>query len=279
MKLIKIKATKNDEGRILFKFLVKYLNNVPISAIEKLFRIKDIKLNGKKTNNKTYRIQAGDEIIIYGIEEARVDVLPNAMIKFKVIYEDKNILVIDKPINVSMHGFVDSLDQQVLTYLKFKQKDSFKPSSIGRLDKVTSGLVIYAKNYQSLVQLNDKVNKFEKFYMLKSDFPWIKKEVKLYGRKNPKTYEMELFDSPPGIEMKTVFFQDQNKKYAKILTGKKHQIRLTLKHLSYPIYGDSKYKGKYDKRVYLHSYKIIFHDLENGLEYLNGTQFICDIKW
>lgn len=279
MKLIKINATKNDEGRILFKFLVKYLNNVPISAIEKLFRLKNIKLNGKKTNNKAYRIQAGDEIFVYGIEEARVDVLSNTIIKFKIIYEDQNILVIDKPINVSMHGFVDSLDQQVLTYLKFKQVDSFKPASIGRLDRVTSGLIIYAKNYKALVQLNDKVNKFEKYYQLKSDFPWIKKEVKFYGRKNLKTYEMELFDNPPGVEMKTIFFRDKNKKYAKIITGKKHQIRLTLKHLFYPIYGDRKYGGKFDQRVYLHSYKIVFNSLENELEYLNGTQFICDIKW
>lgn len=279
MKLIKIKATKNDEGRILFKFLVKYLNNVPISAIEKLFRLKDIKLNGKRTSNKAYRIQVGDEILVYGIEEARVDVSSNTIVKFKIIYEDENILVIDKPINVSMHGFVDSLDQQVLTYLKFKQVDSFKPASIGRLDRVTSGLVVYAKNYKALVQLNDKVNKFEKYYQLKSDFPWIKKEVKFYGRKNLKTHDMQLFDNPPGIEMKTVFSQDKNKKYAKILTGKKHQIRLTLKHLSYPIYGDHKYGGKFDKRVYLHSYKIVFNSLENELEYLNGTQFICDIKW
>lgn len=279
MNLIKFKATKNDEGRTLYKYLIKQLNNIPLSIIEKLFRIKDIKVNGKKTNNKSYLIVSGDEIFVYGIENPKLETFNSTAIKFKVIYEDKNILVIDKPINISMHGFEDCLDNQVLTYLNYKQLDSFKPSSIGRLDRSTSGLVIYAKTYKALVQLNEKINKHEKFYLLKSDFPWEKKQVCFYGRKNIKNHEIELFDSKPGIKMETMFFIDRNKKYAKILTGKKHQIRLTLKHLNFPIYGDKKYGGKFDKRVFLHSYKIIFHSLEDELEYLNDTQFICDIKW
>ena len=279
MTLIKLKATKNDEGRTLFKFLVKHLNNVPISAIEKLFRIKDIKLNGHKTNYKSYKIMAGDEIYVYGISEYKSNNFSQTIIKFKVIYEDKNILVIDKPINISMHGFDDSLDNQVLTYLNYKQLDTFKPASIGRLDRSTSGLIVYAKTYKSLTQLNEKINNHDKYYLLKSDFPWEKKDVTFFGRKNTRTNEMELFNQKPGIEMSTYFFKDLNKKYAKITTGKKHQIRLTLKHLGYPIYGDKKYGGKFDKRVYLHSYKIDFHSLVDELEYLNDTQFICDIKW
>ena len=70
-----------------------------------------------------------------------------------------------------MHGFNDSLDNQVLSYLNYKQTDSFIPSSIGRLDRVTSGLIIYAKTYSALVQLNNKINLHEKYYLLKSDFP------------------------------------------------------------------------------------------------------------
>lgn len=279
MNIIKFKATKNDEGRTLFKYLIKQLDNVPISVIEKLFRIKDIKINGKKTNNKSYSLIAGDEVIVYGIKDSQTKVLYSTPIKFRIIYEDKNILVIDKPINVSMHGFVDCLDNQVLTYLNYQHSDSFKPASIGRLDRSTSGLVIYAKTYQALVQLNEKINKIEKYYLLKSDFPWNKKEVTFYGRKNIKTHRMELFNKKPGIKMQTIFFIDDNKKYAKILTGKKHQIRLSLSYLGFPIYGDKKYSGRFDKRVYLHSYKVIFHSLEKELEYLNDTQFVCDIKW
>ena len=63
-----------------------------------------------------------------------------------------------------MHGFNDSLDNQVLSYLNYKQTDSFIPSSIGRLDRVTSGLIIYAKTYSALVQLNNKINLFKRNY-------------------------------------------------------------------------------------------------------------------
>lgn len=279
MNLIKLKASKNDEGRTLFKFLVKNLNNVPVSAIEKVFRLKDVKVNGIKTNNKSYSVVNNDAIWIYGLEDVKKNVTYQTKIDFKVIYEDKNILVINKPINVSMHGFNDSLDNQVLSYLNYKQTDSFIPSSIGRLDRVTSGLIIYAKTYSALVQLNNKINLHEKYYLLKSDFPWPKKEVIFYARKNKKTNDMELFDTKPGLLMHTIFFQDKNKKYALIKSGKKHQIRLTLSHLGYPIYGDKKYGSLHDKRVYLHSYKIVFHNLENELDYLNDTQFVCDIKW
>ena len=279
MNLIKFRATKNDEGRTLFKYLIKQLNNVPLSVIEKLFRIKDIKVNGKRTNDKSYILKEEDKIFVYGVNETKIDNFIETKVEFKVIYEDKNILVIDKPINISMHGFSNCLDNQVLTYLQYKQKDSFKPSSIGRLDKHTSGLIVYAKTYKALVQLNEKINKHEKYYILKSDFDWSRKKVVLYQRKNPKTYELQAFDKEPGSRMETLFFKDNNKKYAMIFSGKKHQIRLSLKYFNFPIYGDKKYGGKFDKRLYLHSYKIIFHCLENELEYLNDTQFICDVKW
>lgn len=279
MNLIKFKATKNDEGRSLYKYLIKQLNNVPISKIEQLFRKKDIKVNEKRTSNKTYSIGENDEIIIYGIDNYKSEKKYLTKINFKVIYEDENILIINKPYNLSMHGFDDCLDNQVLTYLNFEQKDSFKPASIGRLDKTTSGLVVYAKKYKALVQLNNNINKFEKFYILKSDFQWYFKKVTFYGRKNKKNFNMDLFDTKPGIKMETIFIKDKNKRYAKILTGKKHQIRLTLKKLGFPIYGDRKYGGKIDKRVYLHSYKIIFHNLSDELKYLNDNQFICEIKW
>lgn len=281
MNLIKFKATKNDEGRTLYKYLTKQLNNVPLSVIEKVFRLKDIKINGKKTNNKNYQLIHGDEIFIYGIEQESVNKnnLLLTKINFKVIYEDENILVLNKPENVSMHGFVDSLDNQVLSYLKYNKIDSFKPASIGRLDRTTSGLIVYAKTYKALVQLNNSINKHEKYYLLKSDFPWEKKNVILYARKNIKTHELDAFEHSPGAKMETLFFKDNNKRYAKITTGKKHQIRISLKYLGYPIYGDKRYGGKFDKRVFLHSYKIVFHNLTDELEYLNDTQFICKIKW
>lgn len=280
MNIVKLKATKNDIDRSLFKFLIKHLNNVPVSRIEKLFRKKDVKVNNVRTNQKQYKIQEFDVIEVYGIEDVKINQTSfNTKIDFKTIFEDNNILVVEKPINIAIHGEDNCLDHQVLTYLKYKQIDSFKPSHIGRLDKSTSGIMIYAKTYKALVELNKKTNYFEKYYHLKSDFPWKSKRVILYSQFNKNKNQIEVNEKEIGQKMETIFFQDQDKKYAQIITGKKHQIRLSLQYLKYPIYGDIKYGGKWGKRVYLHCCKIVFHNLENDLEYLNGIAFVCNIKW
>ena len=280
MALIKLKATKNDQNRTIFKFLIKQLNNVPISKIEKIFRQKDLKINGKRTNDKTYKIVENDLIEVYGIDDvSKKNPVYQAPILFKVIYEDRNILVVDKPIDVAIHGEPNCLDEQVLTYLKYQKVDSFQPSHVGRLDKATSGLMIYAKTYQALVQLNQKTNYFQKYYQLKSDFPWVKKHVVLYAHFDAKKQQMVLSDKVNKNKMETIFFKEQNQQYAQILTGKKHQIRLTLAHLNYPIYGDKKYGGPYAKRLLLHCTKIVLNHLANDLAYLNEIAFVSQIKW
>ena len=79
--------------------------------------------------------------------------------------------------------------------------------------------------------------------------------------------------------MVTTFFVQDDKKYAQLHTGKKHQIRLTLQHLGYPVYGDKRYGGKPGKRLFLHCTKLVLHNLENELEYLNDASFYSPIKW
>jgi 23S rRNA pseudouridine955/2504/2580 synthase len=187
-------------------------------------------------------------------------------------------LVINKPINVAVHGEPDCLDFQVLSYLEYKKVDSFKPSHIGRLDKSTSGIIIYAKNYSTLVQINEKTGDFEKYYVMKSDFPFEKQHFIFYSKYDKKTKRHKLSETLPGEKMETIFFTQGKKKYARIITGKKHQIRVTLQHLGYPIKGDRRYGGDYGKRVFLHSNKLVFHNLTKELEYLNGTMFVSEPK-
>lgn len=280
MNLVKFTASKNDENRTLFKYLVKQLNNIPISRIEKLFRLKDIKINNVRTNKKDYKLKENDLIEIYGVFDFVQNnlVLNDINIKFEKIFEDDNILIVEKPINVAIHSEQNCLDYQVLSYLNYNKKDSFQPSHVGRLDKATSGLVIYAKNYASLVELNNKNNYFEKYYELKSDFPWIRKKITLYGKKDHKNQKIIVSDKNIGYKMETLFFRDNNRKYAQIFTGKKHQIRLSLQYFNYPIYGDKKYGGIKEKRLFLHCCKLILHNLENNLEYLNGIAFISKNK-
>ncbi|MGL5592030.1 MAG: pseudouridine synthase family protein, partial [Metamycoplasmataceae bacterium] len=200
-------------------------------------------------------------------------------IVFEKIFEDDNILVINKPINIAVHGEANCLDLQVLSYLNYQKIDSFKPSHIGRLDKSTSGLIVYAKNYSTLVQMNKKSIDFEKYYVMKSDFPFEKQHCIFYANYDKKNKRYKLSNKLPGDRMETIFFTQDNRKYARIITGKKHQIRITLQHLGYPIKGDRRYGGDYGKRVFLHSTKIIFHNLDNGLEYLNSTMFVSEPKW
>ncbi|MCU4117096.1 RluA family pseudouridine synthase [Mycoplasma zalophi] len=275
------KATANDQGRTLFKFIVKRADNVPISKIEKVFRKKDIKVNNIRINDKQYKIQENDVVTVYGIEDTTKDsesTYKKANITFKKVYEDDDILIVDKKAGIAMVNEENSLNDQVLTYLKFKKTDSFVPDSIGRLDKVTSGLVIYAKNYQTLVEFKEKQENFIKIYQFVSDI----NEDKLVTVKLVKDIEkqkMKVTEDKKGVKAVTRFFVENNKKYAEIKTGKKHQIRATLEHLGYPILGDTKYGAKKSHRVFLHAYSITIRNLDKKWDHLNDQQFISYPKW
>ncbi|MDC8913517.1 RluA family pseudouridine synthase [Metamycoplasma hyosynoviae] len=273
------KAKNNDINRSLFKYLVRMLDNVPISRIEKLFREKDIKINGKRTNDKQYKLQLDDEIIVYGLSDIQKELQHNSsQINFSVIYEDKNLLIVDKHYDIAMHSEENCLNDQVLKYLNYKKTSSFIPSSIGRIDKKTSGLVVYAKNYKTLVEFEEKQNHFEKIYQFVSDFQEPYKEVTVRLKKDIKNEKM-VVDENFGVKAKTIFKIEGNRKYAQILTGKKHQIRATLEYLKAPILGDLKYGGKRARRMFLHSYSITFKNLGEDFEEYNNQTFICHPHW
>lgn len=275
--MIKLEVKINDQGRSILKYLEAILSDVPKNRLEKAFRQKDIVLNGKRIKDKNFILNLGDQIIIYGLQAnlKKVSYKP-INYQFKVVYEDKHLLVVDKQVNVITNDAPFSLDQQVWNYLKFIQKDSFIPSSIGRLDKVTSGIVVYAKDYLTLKILKEKQKHFKKIYLFKSDLPKpITTNFKLgHDEKLQKQVVM-----PNGKMTKTIFYFENNQKYAEILTGKKHQIRASLAKLGYPIWGDRKYGGKKAERVYLHALSITFNDLSGFLSYLNGVTIMSSPNW
>ncbi|BAP39616.1 pseudouridine synthase family protein [Metamycoplasma canadense] len=275
----KFKAKKDDVGRILFKYLLKVCDNVPKSRIERIFREKDIKVNGIRTNDKQYKLQLGDEILVYGISEiAKPEKRNNANINFKVIYEDKNLLIIDKATNVAMHSEENCLDDQVYKYLNFKKTSSFKPASIGRIDKKTSGLVVYAKNYRTLVVFDEYQKNFEKIYQFVSEFNEEKLDITVRLEKDIKNEKMRV-NPDFGVKARTIFYKEGNRSFAQIITGKKHQIRATLEYLKTPILGDTKYNGKRAKRLYLHSYSVKFLSLPEEFEEYNNQIFISQPRW
>lgn len=275
-------ATKNDHNRKILKFIQSIYANTPMSKIYRTFRQGDIKVNNKRVKDFNYIIQQNDIIEVYGISTL-VEAIPyssSTKLQADIIYEDNNILIINKPNNIAVHSEANCLDEQVLSYLNVEFENAFKPSHVGRLDKVTSGLMLYAKNYSSLVQLNKKQHSFIKQYIFIPEC-----DIK------PNIYEFYIEKDEVNKRMKTtqksVFSQKSitkieyinNTYYATLLTGKKHQIRLCCAALNAPIKGDVKYGAKSDKRLYLHSYLLKFDSLEADLEYLNNKEFRSLPNW
>ncbi|WEI90300.1 RluA family pseudouridine synthase [Mycoplasmopsis bovis] len=282
----KFVAHKNDGGRKLIKYISSLFKDLPESRIYKLLRQKCVKINGKRITDSNHIINEGDEVVIYGIKEQATIYIYDVGLQLdsKIIYEDDNILIINKKAGKVVHGELLCLDNQVLSYLKYKQNSSFKPSHVGRLDKWTSGLIVYAKNYKALRELNDKIGFFDKIYTLKSDYNGGDNVVSAYIHHDEKMQKMIVTKNPAGLNnqiVKTKIYVDSNKLYAQLLTGRKHQIRATMEYLGYPIYGDIKYgwRKKTNKRIYLHSYKLGFNNLSSPLEYLNGREFECNEDW
>lgn len=270
------------ENKKLNTFLLDKIPNISINTIYKLLRKKDIKINGIRTNSNVL-IHNGDEILVYISDET----LDN--VKLDIFYEDDNILIINKPFNLEVTG------DNSLTSLVHKRYSflNFLPMPCHRLDRNTTGLILFAKNEISLNILLEKFknHEIEKHYL-----------ALVYGIPKKKSEKLESYifkDNKKSI----VYISDEFKKgYQKIITsytvleqfsnntslldvqietGKTHQIRAHLAHIGHPIIGDGKYginkinkefKTKYQK---LCSYKLKFNFSTNSdiLDYLNNKTF------
>lgn len=282
--MIKYITNSNDVGKTLYKLTLKIFPNMPISKIEKLFRTKDIKVNGIKTNNKKMILEKNSEIVFYcKYEQNNKKTYPMSSIKkhnflLKIIYEDNNILIVNKPNNLVVHGKFPTLDDLVKEHLLIQNNDenSITFSHIGRLDFDTSGIMLYAKNYQTLRFLLEHKNIFQKTYWLINNMPidfnqTIK--VKIANNVNNNLVTVFPFKNKNGKEATTHFYYLNKQLCANISTGRKHQIRATAAFLGFPILGDNKYKGDFANRFYLHCYQIEFNKIEGFLNYLSFKKF------
>ena len=268
---ISYKVQKSD---ISIKQILKEKFDMSENLIIKLKKNKRIVLN----SNIVYinqNISEGDLLSIdLDFEETSDNIVSNKAIQFNILFEDESMLIVEKdaslPVHPSILHFEDSLSNGIRYYFDINNiKRKIRP--VNRLDKDTSGIVIFAKNeyIQECLIKQMKTNVFKKYYIAIIDGILSKKEGTIdakIARKEGSIIE-RCIDNEKGVTSIThyrVLEENKSKNLSKVEfileTGRTHQIRVHSKYIGHPIIGDFLY-GKRDEnlnRHLLHSYKIEF---------------------
>jgi len=305
-----IVISKENSNQRIDKFVRKYLNDAPLSFIYKTFRKKDVKVNGH-WQDPSYILQPEDVVRIYVTDEQIKDFnkprnIEDIKFNLDIIYEDKNVLIVNKPKGILVYGDINekriTLTNKVQAYLYSKKEflndgTSFNPSPVHRLDRNTSGIMVFAKNFltcQSFYELLKKKEEIEKHYLVLvlGDTPSSGKiNLPLY-----KDMSSGMVNVVPiangGKESLTEYVKiGGNGTYSllkvNLITGRTHQIRAHFKAIGFPVLGDGKYgdfkenryfkdRFKYDSQ-FLHAYTIQFKNMEGDLSYLSNKEFIAPL--
>ena len=271
----------------LVKAISENFPKMSYSAIQKLLRKKDVKVNGVRVHENV-SVKDGDEIYVYASNE----VLNGIVIKPVVVFEDDNIIILDKPVGLEVESEVyNDLTASVNGYLKDKQQ---KAAAVHRIDRNTRGLVVFAKNKEAYQELLDAFKKrtIDKFYLAMVVGRPTKQEDHLYAYlyKDPKQARVYISDDPKTnyeqIETKYKVVERMEGKTlieVELITGKTHQIRAHMAHIGYPLVGDGKYGLNQVNKEFqadgqaLIAYKICFRFKPNQkLYYLNNKVIKLD---
>lgn len=318
-----IEITNNDAGRRLDRFLRKYLPKASLGSIYKIIR-KDVKVDGKRRDEK-FMLEEGQIINLYlseeMIEELRAGTDSAAETRgkgkkarrnFAVLYEDDNILAANKPFGLLTHGDrtekKNHLANQVKDYLieqgeyNPRLEKVFAPAPANRLDRNTTGLVLFGKTAAALKGLNEMIreDRVSKFYMTIC-YGIIDKEMRLTGSlvKDQRSNTVRIVNDDSGKDIITIVRPVEHLSggsfkatllEVELVTGRTHQIRAHLASIGHPLLGDYKYqtrectahnlrlKSRYGLSTQLlHSARVEFGEAPHGLEYLEGMEIRADL--
>ncbi len=291
---------ENEAGQRLDKYLRKLLPDAPGSFIYKMLRKKNIVLNQEKATGSEH-LSVGDEVVCFlsddtfekfsrssgdTIEELkRVPVQP----AFSVVYEDDDILVMNKPAGMLSQKAKESdisANEHMIAYLletkALTESDlhTFRPSICNRLDRNTSGILLAGKTLRGLQRLSAelKSRSMKKYYrcLVKGDLPK-KQLLKGYLLKDERENAVSVFQNgaPNRKYIETEYqpveqFGDYTLLEVHLITGRSHQIRAHLASIGHPVIGDPKYGEPRQNRLFektaginrqlLHAYRVRFSD-------------------
>lgn len=303
--MFEITVTSNEDRQRLDRFLKKYLSEAPLSLIYRMIR-KDIKVNGRRVPEETI-LSEGDVIAFYTSPVqlaalAKKKKRPPVKRQFTIAYEDADVIAVGKPFGLLVHGDStekkDTLANQVVDYLiregsySPRTERAFTPSPVHRLDRNTTGLVLFGKNSPALRTLSAMLreNGVQKFYQT-IVVGALDKELHLIGKlhKDPAENKSRVYDASDarGKTIETIVrplyaSRDYSVVEVELITGRSHQIRAHLQSAGFPLICDGKYgwasanKALQEKISWstqlLHAARLVVVEAPPPLAHLNGLE-------
>ena len=304
-----IQITENEAGQRFDKLLGKYLKEAPKSFLYKMLRKKNITLNGKKATGNE-KLKTVDCVKLFLSDEtiekfsSTFDEYTN--VALDIIYEDANIILINKPVGMLSQKAKDSdtsLVEHLISYLvnsnQLSKKEllTFRPSICNRLDRNTSGIVAAGKSLIGLQMLSKMFfeRDIEKYYVcLVKGHITSPQHIEGWLRKDEKNNTVEVLDKEQEGSVQIIteytplgYANNVTLLEVHLITGKTHQIRAHLASIGHPLIGDPKYgdyrvnefyRKKYHlKGQLLHAKRLVFPICEEPLKNLSKKEFVADI--
>ena len=301
---------KNDAGQRLDRFVAKSLPLLPSALLQKYIRLKRIKVNNARAE-RDYRLKEGDVLQLYINDEffdkPREENMFLTLFRpvLDIVYEDENLMLLNKRPGLVVHADetekVNTLINHIQAYLYQKREwnprweNAFTPALCNRIDRNTGGIVIAAKNAETLRIINEKIRdrELDKRYLcitVGAPKP-AEGKIECFLLKDEKKKEVAVYHKPvPGGKTAVTKYRTLEKRgelalvEVELLTGRTHQIRASFADLGCPLLGDGKYgRGEVNKRYgetrqALYSYRLTF-DLPTDagiLNYLKGRTFTVE---